>query len=167
MARYIDEINEFEIRTTTLAWVCSTKCKLPINSNTTKLSCTTTSSDGVEPLLHFASFIILKVSEQHTRFPGSRCTFDFPCCRAAIRSCMEAPQASKFVVWNPNCVYSSADLSPVGTGVLLSRFLRANILVSIGLFLCVFLSTTKIYAAIDFIESALTDMWTNDTNGTS
>lgn len=71
MATYIDEINEFEIRTTTLAWVCYTKFKLKTKSNTTILSCTTPSSDSVEPLLHFAPFIIL-------RFPSNVQDFQAP-----------------------------------------------------------------------------------------
>lgn len=50
-ARYIDEINEFDVRTTPLTWACYKGCKFPMSSNTTNSACTTQHSDGVEPLL--------------------------------------------------------------------------------------------------------------------
>lgn len=66
-ARYIDEINEFEVHTATLTWACYTGCESPINSNTINFACTTQLSDGVVPLLPSA---ILNKSRQHNE--GSR-----------------------------------------------------------------------------------------------
>lgn len=50
-ARYIDEINEFEVHTITLNQACYTECEFPRSSNTTNFLCATKRSDGVKPLL--------------------------------------------------------------------------------------------------------------------
>ena len=50
MARYIDEINEFVVHTTTLHRACYTRCKFPMHSNTTNFSRATVCPDGVQPL---------------------------------------------------------------------------------------------------------------------